>query len=130
VRRCASMGTSYCPVSVSLTSRCSVEVVGQTELVFGMEASGFFRPVVFDVLRKFRDLQGYEYFHQDIFPKLWKIFATAYRSSSVLSTLLEIGGDAQSVINWTVVGKLSGNSSDFRCSTTVLYCRQTAILSF
>jgi len=40
-RRYASAGTSYDPVSVSLsvTSRCSVEVVGRIELVFDMKAS-------------------------------------------------------------------------------------------
>ena len=38
-RRYASAGTSYGPVSLSVTSRCSIEVVGRIELVFGMEAS-------------------------------------------------------------------------------------------
>ena len=40
-RRYVSAGISYGPVSVcvSVTSRCSVEVVGWIELVFGMEAS-------------------------------------------------------------------------------------------
>ena len=40
-RRYASAGTSYGPVSVclSVTSRCSIEVVGRIELVFGVDAS-------------------------------------------------------------------------------------------
>ena len=41
-RRYASVGISYGPdvsVCLSVTSRCSLEVVGRIELVFGMEAS-------------------------------------------------------------------------------------------
>ena len=51
-RRYARAGTSYCPVSVclsvslsvcvrlsQLTSRCSIEIAGRIELIFGMEAS-------------------------------------------------------------------------------------------
>ena len=42
-RHCASAGTSYGPVSVSLclsvTSRCSIKRGERTNLVFGMEAS-------------------------------------------------------------------------------------------
>jgi len=40
---------------LSVTRRCSVEVFGRIELVFGMEA--FFRPVLHCVLRKFSYLQ-------------------------------------------------------------------------
>jgi len=36
-RRYANAGTSYGPVSV--TSRCSIEVVGLIELVFGLQAT-------------------------------------------------------------------------------------------
>ena len=36
-RRYANAGTSYGPVSV--TGRCSIEVVGLIELVFGLQAS-------------------------------------------------------------------------------------------
>jgi len=38
-RRYASGGTSYDPVSVSVTSRCSIETDGWNNLVFGMGAS-------------------------------------------------------------------------------------------
>jgi len=38
--RCyASMGTSYGPVSVCVTSRCSIKTVELTELIFCMRAS-------------------------------------------------------------------------------------------
>jgi len=42
---------------LSVTSRCSIEVVGRIELVFGMEASFEFRPVLHCVLRKFMYVQ-------------------------------------------------------------------------
>jgi len=39
VRRYASMGTSFGPVSASVTSRCSVKRDEWIHLLFGMEAS-------------------------------------------------------------------------------------------
>ena len=42
--------------SMSVTSRCSIEMDGQIELVFSVLAYAFFRPVLHCVLRKFRYL--------------------------------------------------------------------------
>ena len=72
-RRYASAGTSHDPVSVSVsvylfvTSRRSIKRDERINLVL---ARGFFRPVLYTVLRTFRYLQKLGYFPLDLYPKL------------------------------------------------------------
>ena len=81
-------------VSVSVTSRCSIEVVSRIELVFGTGAS-------FDRYTVFYGNSGM-YKNKGILPITpWHIDPrTCYQLSSRKV-------DAHSVINWTVVGQLS-----------------------
>ena len=92
---------------LSVTSRCSVEVVGRIELVFGMEAFFPTSPTLcfkeIQVSTKIRVLATLE-----LVPELRTLKIsprhidrrTCYRLSSKKV-------DAQSVINWTVVGQPS-----------------------
>jgi len=51
-----------------VTSQCSIEVVGQIDLVSGMEASSFDQFYI--VLRKFKYLQKIRVLPPELFPKL------------------------------------------------------------
>jgi len=109
-RRSPSAGTSNgrVPVSVSVPSRCSIEMAERIELVFGTLAS--FDP-------SYTVVNG----HSDISKKLgyWNVFL-----NSELRQFRHGTGDAHSVINWTVVGHLVDTTSALRRSTTV--CKQSA----
>jgi len=64
-RRYASAGTTYGSVSVSVcsvTSRCSTEVVGRIELVFGTEA------FLTSPILCFKEIQQYELLLSLLFP--------------------------------------------------------------
>jgi len=87
-----SVCLSVC-VCLFLTSRCSIEVVGRIELVFGMGAS-LDQSHAHCVLRKFRYLQTYEILPPHI-----------DRRTCCQLSLRKV--NAQSVINWTIVGQLS-----------------------
>ena len=103
-------GTSHGPVSVclSVTSRSSVETAERIELVFGMGAS--FHP-------SYNVLKGNSVISKNKGTSLWNFsqtpdlenFATVYRVS-ILEACYQLSSrkvDAQSVINWAVVGQLS-----------------------
>ena len=71
---------------------------------------GFLRPDVHSVLRKFMYLQ-----YKGTFLCNFENLTTAYRSSRrVINLAGQMYVDAQSVMNWTVVGQLNDNTSDGR----------------
>jgi len=108
-RRYVSAGTSCGPMSVclSVTSRCSIEVVGRIELVFGMEAS-------FDQF--YAVFSGNSGMYKNKGTSLWNFFVNSGlkkispRPIIDRRTCYQLSSrkvDAPRVINWAVVGQLS-----------------------
>jgi len=108
-RRCANAGrpTSYGPVSVSVTNQCSIKTVKRIGLFLARKLPSTYITLCFKEIQvpsKIRALpsgtllqtrSGLKKFRHSI-----SIVETCYRLSSKKV-------DAQSVINWTVVGQLS-----------------------
>ena len=93
-------------VCLSVTSWCSVEVVGRIEMVFGMDAFSTSPTLCF---MKFWYLQRYGYFPLELFPKprLREKISPLHIDRRTCYQLSSRKADAQSVINWTVVGQRS-----------------------
>jgi len=91
---------------LSVTSRCSVETDGRIGLLFGMGAS-------FDL--SYTVLKGNSVISKNKGTSLWNFVLNSglrkFRHSiSIVETCYQLSSrkvDAQSVINWTVVGQLS-----------------------
>ena len=101
------MGHVCLSVCLSVTSRCSIETAEQIELVFGMSAS--FHP-------SYTVLKGNSVISKNKGTKsLWNFVLNSglrkFRHSiSIVETCYQLSSkkvDAQSVINWAVVGQLS-----------------------
>jgi len=111
-------GTSHGPVSVSVTSRCSIETAERIRLVFGTWAS--FHP-------SYTVLKGNSVISKNKGTSLWNSVLNSglriFRHGiSIVETCYQLSSrkvDAQSVINWTVVGQLS--PLYLRRSTTIVY---------
>jgi len=117
-------GTSHGPVSVcvrlSVTSRSSTKTAERIELVFGMWAS--FHP-------SYTVLKGNSVTSKNNGTSLWNFVLTSglrkFRHGiSIVETWYQLSSrkeDAQSVINWAVVGQLSRQYPEVRRSTTIVY---------
>ena len=100
--------TTPTPVSVclSVTSRCSIETAERIELVFGMWAS--FHP-------SYTVLKGNSVISKNKGTSIWYFVLNSglrnfAHGISIVETCYQLSSrkvDAQSVINWTVVGQLS-----------------------
>jgi len=98
--------TSHGPLSVCLSSRCSIETDERIELVFGMWTS--FHP-------SYTVLKGNSVISKNKGTSLWNfVLKSGLRKFchgiSIVETCYQLSlrkVDAQSVINWTVVGQLS-----------------------
>ena len=111
-RHYTTAGSSYGRVSVCL-SISLLQVEGMNGLVCFWHGA-FFRPVPHFVLWKFRYLQNKSTFIRHFFPNTGPQHIDGRTSRKV---------DAQSVINWTVVGHYVDNTSEHRRSTAVVYRR-------
>ena len=100
--------TSHEPVSVCLyvTSRCSIETAKRIEMVFGTRAS--FHP-------SYTVLKGNSVISKNKGTSLWNFVLNSglrkfRHAMSIVETCYQLSSrkvDAQSVINWAVVGQLS-----------------------
>ena len=124
----ASANTSYGHVSVcvclSVTSRCSVEVVGRIKLVFGTEAS-------FD--KSYTVLKGNSSIFENKGTSMWKFVPKSGLGKccfdiSIVETCYQRSSrkvDAQIVTNWTVVEV--DNTSELRRSSTSYHSNRQAL---
>ena len=107
-QRCVSAGTSYGPVSVSVTSRCSIKMVERIGLVLASVLLSTYPTL------RFKEIQVSTKIRVGLLPH-WNFFINSglrkFRNSiSIVEACYQLSSrkvDAQSVINWAVVSQLS-----------------------